>query len=114
MNDRPPTDFLVSAQTRIAAEQGVPIIVRNRGDAATGALLLKINLLDGTARVLTQVRLEDELVWSPASRTDPMAEEDAESYLARQADMDPDIWIIEVEDRKGRPWFPGRVVKVDR
>jgi len=112
MDERPPTDFLVAAQTRIAAKEGVPIVVRHRGDASTGVIILKVNRLDGTSHVLTQVRLDDELVWSPASRTDPMTEEDAERYLERQADMDPDIWIIEVEDRKGRPWFPGRVVKV--
>jgi hypothetical protein len=32
----------------------------------------------------------------------PALEADAESYLGRQLKFDPDIWIVEVEDRDGR------------
>jgi hypothetical protein len=106
-----PTDLLVSAQTRIAAEHGIPIVVRHRGDSSTGVIVLKINLLDGTARVLTQVRIDDELAWNSASPNDCMKDEDAERYLDQQIDIDPDAWVVEIEDRRGRHWFPGRVVK---
>ena len=106
-----PTDFMISAHIRIAAREGVPITVVRRGHNASGAILLKINRLDGTARVLSQVRYDDELVWAPVSRTDPMAEAEADRYLARQAEVDPDLWLIEIEDRQGRTWFPGKVMK---
>ncbi len=109
MNDLP-TDFMINAQIRIAGREGVPITVIRRGHGASGTIILKINRLDGTARVLTQVRYNDELVWSPVSHTDPMAERDADSYLARQADIDPDSWLLEIEDREGRHWFPGKVI----
>ena len=33
---------------------------------------------------------------------DPTPESDADAYLARQIDFDPDIWIVAVEDRLGR------------
>ncbi|MDD5585357.1 MAG: DUF1491 family protein [Alphaproteobacteria bacterium] len=112
MIDKPPTDFLVAAQTRIASEQGVSMVVRHRGDAASGTVLLKIDLLDGTARVLSQVQMDNELVWSPVSRNDPMPNEQAESYLEKQLNFDPDMWVVEIEDRKGRHWFPGRVVAI--
>ena len=105
-----PTEMMINAQTRIAAREGVYITVARRGYDASGTVLLKINRLDGTARVLNQVRYEDELVWSPVSQTDPMDEKAAEAYLARQAAIDPDIWIIEIEDKQGRHWFPGKVV----
>ena len=109
-DDRLPTDMMVSAQIRIAARDNVPIVVRRRGHNASGTLVLKINLLDGTARVLTQARFDDELVWTPISRTDPMSDADAETSMERQAQMDPDSWQIEIEDRQGRHWFPGRVM----
>ena len=109
--DKLPTDLVVSAQIRTAARQGIPIVVRHRGDNYSGVIILKINKLDGTARILTQVRYDDELAWSPISGDDPMSEEAAEKYLASQIDIDPDSWIIEIEDREGRHWFAGRIVK---
>lgn len=112
MIDDLPTDLMVSAQIRIATQQGVPIVLRRRGYSGVGTLLLKINLLNGMARVLSQARYDDEVVWNPVSRTDPMPDEDAEKYLSRQIEIDPDIWIVEIEDRQGRHWFPGRVASV--
>lgn len=110
MMDDLPTEFLINAQRRIAAQEGVPLTVVRRGYSSVGTILLKINRLDGTARVLTRVRYNDELVWSPVSKTDPMDEKDAEAYLQRQAGIDPDLWIIEIEDKQGRHWFPGKVL----
>jgi hypothetical protein len=105
-----PVEFLINAQTRLAAQDGVPITVRRRGDEA-GTILLKINRLDGTADILTQARVDDKRAWNPAKPDGPMSEADAEGYLARQAEFDPDMWILEIEDRRGRHWFPGRILK---
>ncbi len=109
-DNRLPLDFLINAQIRTAANHGVPIVVRRRGDASNGTIILKVNRLDGTARVLTQVRYDDELVWCPVSRTDPMSEAEADRYLEKQADIDPDSWLLEIEDKQGRHWFPGDVM----
>jgi hypothetical protein len=32
----------------------------------------------------------------------PVNREEADTYLRREADFDPDIWVIEVEDKQGR------------
>ena len=112
MSNTLPASFLISAQIRIAAREGVPIVVRRRGDETQGAIILKINRLDNTAHVLAQVRIDDKSMWSPVSRTDPMPEADAERYLEKQAKIDPDTWIIEIEDKQGRHWFPGNIVKL--
>lgn len=104
------TELLVSAQRRIAEREGVTVTIVRRGYGSVGTILLKVNRLDGTARVLSQIRYDDELVWSPVGRTDPMNEKDADAYLDKQAAIDPDLWIVEIEDRQGRHWFPGKVV----
>ncbi|MDP9128019.1 MAG: DUF1491 family protein [Pseudomonadota bacterium] len=106
-----PTAFMVNAYIRIAAREGVPITVRRRGDDTSGTIMLKINRLDGTADVLTQVRLDDQTVWSPVSRAGPLTDAEAERYMDGQAKIDPDSWLLEIEDRQGRHWFPGRVLK---
>jgi hypothetical protein len=106
------TDMYVSAHARLAEREGVPMTVIRRGDASSGTLILKINLLNGTARVLIEARYDNNRVWTPATHTDPMSEADADAYLARQTSIDPDAWLIEIEDKKGRIWFPGKVVNV--
>ena len=110
--DRLATDLYVSAHIRTAAREGVPMTVTRRGDPSSGSLILKINLLNGTARVLIEARYNENRVWTPATQTDPMIESDADAYLARQATTDPDAWLIEIEDKQGRVWFPGKVISL--
>ena len=104
------TDLYVSAHIRQAARENVPMMVIRRGDPSSGTIILKINLLNGMARVLIEVRDDEARVWTPATNTDPMPDRDADAYLSRQAEIDPDAWLIEIEDKKGRVWFPGKVV----
>lgn len=111
-DERLATDLYVNAHIRIAEREGVPMTVTRKGDPSSGSLILKINLLDKTARVLIEARYDGSRVWTPATRTDPMPEADADAYLARQAEVDPDAWLIEIEDKKGRVWFPGKVVEL--
>ena len=105
------TDLRISAQIRIAAKAGVAMVVVHKGDPSNGTIYLKVNRLDGTAEVLSQIRLEDELVWLSASDGKPVSEAEADAYLAEQTDFDPDSWIIEVEDKQGRHWFPEKIIE---
>ena len=42
-----------------------------------------------------------ERLWTRTTGADPVAEEKAEEYLARQYRFDPDLWVVEVEARDG-------------
>ncbi len=86
------------------------MIVTHKGDPTNGALFLKINKLDGTAYVYNQVRLDGERVWIPALSTKASPEKEADRYLAEQIAFDPDLWVVEIEDRQGRLWFTGRIL----
>jgi hypothetical protein len=92
--------------------EGVPMIVRKRGHETQGAIVLKIDRCDGTAQVLAQARMDDEIVWNPINGNATLPEAEAEKIFLRQAEIDPDLWLVEIEDKQGRPWFPGRVVKL--
>jgi GMP synthase (glutamine-hydrolysing) len=90
----------------------IPIAVVARGDGDAGAILLKLNggIAEGCS-VLTQVRGEEgELLWMRATGPLPVAEADADAYIARQRQRDPDIWIVEIEHREARSVVDGRVV----
>jgi len=110
MDDRLPTGLWVMAHVRAADAQGVPMVVARKGDPGRGTVLLKINRLDGGFHILVQTRRDEALVWSYPLGPDSMDEAAADAYIARQVKYDPDLWVVEVEDRQGRPWFEGRVV----
>lgn len=109
-DDRLPTGLWVMAHVRAANAQGVPMMVLRKGDPSRGTVLVKINRLDGGFSVLAQVRRDERLVWSRATGPEPVDEAAADAYIARQQKYDPDLWVVEVEDRQGRPWFEGPVV----
>jgi hypothetical protein len=106
----------VSAYLRRCQVEGAFAAVRRRGAEEAGAVFVKISRLDGTADLFgpaPQSAFDDsqpaERSFTPCMATQPAAEADIESYLAREVRFDPDVWIIEVEDRAGRN-FLDRIV----
>lgn len=86
------------ARLRLAA---IPAFVVAHGDDTAGAVLVKINTLDGRARLwqrgfdlTTGARR-----WAVLAEG---AEAEMDAAIARQRGFDPDLWVIEVEDRAGR------------
>ena len=104
------SSFLIQATIRTAACAGVIITVVQHGDDDVGSLMLKINLLNGTAVVLTSTRYNDEHVWIPTQSGEPIPDREADLYLEKQRQIDPDLWILEIEDKQGRVWFPGKLM----
>jgi hypothetical protein len=109
----------VSAYVRRCHVEGVFAAVRRRGAEEAGAIFIKINRLDDTADVYgpaPQAALGSDLdvavdrAFSPAMKTMPASDAEAEAYLVRQIRFDPDVWIIETEDRAGRH-FLDRIVR---
>ena len=79
----------------------VPAFVVAHGDDTGGAVLVKLNTLDGRA-VLFQRSFDlmsDTRVWSELANG---PEPDVDATVARQRGFDPDLWVVEVEDRQGR------------
>jgi hypothetical protein len=79
----------------------IPAYVTAKGDAQAGAVVVKVALLDGTARAYE--RRSDLMTGARAwilFAEGPEGEVDAQ--LARARSRDPDLWLIELEDRQGR------------
>ena len=101
----------VQAQVRACMAAGLFATVARRGDADAGAILLKINQGPAGCGVLTQIRNADgQLVWMRGTGPTPVPEAEADAYIARQVDRDCDLWVVEIEDRSGRPPINGTVI----
>jgi len=90
----------------------IPIAVVARGDGDAGAILLKLNggVAEGCS-VLTQARGQDgELLWMRSTGPLRVTEADADAYIARQRQRDPDIWIVEIEHPEAERVLDGKVI----
>ena len=95
------SDVWVSAYLTRLRLVDIQAFVVARGDATAGAVLVKLNTLDGKGRVFqrsfdltTGARNWIELICGDESALD--------AAITRQQSFDPDLWVIEVEDRAGR------------
>ncbi len=108
--DRIPTDVWVMAHVRRCSAEGVPVTVARKGEAKGGLLLLKLNQLELGCRVLSQQRdLDGKMGWLAAFKGGLVPEAEADAYIARAVARDPDLWVVEVEDRDGKHPFEGKV-----
>ena len=79
----------------------IPAYVTAKGDPEAGAVVVKVALLDGSARaferrsdLMTGARAWILLAEGP--------EADVDALVARTRARDRDLWVIELEDRQGR------------
>ena len=97
------TGIWVQAQIRICDRRMLPVAVLARGDSDAGAVLVKLNRLDGTCAVFSQVAAPSGgRAFATATGEAPVSEQEADDYIARQRRYDPDLWVLEVEDPSGR------------
>ncbi len=109
-DERLPSDVWVMAHVRRCNDNGIPALVVRKGEAKGGTILLKINQLAEGCRVLSQARgFDGVLGWLAAFKGALVSETEADAYLARAAARDPDIWVIEIEDRSGHNPFEGNI-----
>ena len=84
----------------------IPAFVTAHGDDTAGAVLVKLNTLGGQAQAFTRSfdLMSGARVWEVLSEG---AEADVDAAITRQRGFDPDLWVIEVEDRAGRHLLGG-------
>ena len=98
----------VAAYLRRCQTEGVFGAVRRRGAEEAGAVFVKVATLDGNAMLYApapQTVYDDsrpiERFFMPLSQA-PVPEASVEERLVKEIKFDPDVWIVETEDRAGR------------
>ncbi len=96
------SDVWVSALIRRAELSGAFATVVRKGDARAGSVIVKAyDTSERKARLYTEAFGPDgERLWIQPVSNDQESELDA--YIQRQVGYDPDLWVVEVEDRQGR------------
>ena len=95
----------VAAYVRRCHIEGAFAAVRRRGAEEAGAVFIKLNRLDGTAELFgpaPQTAFDSRPSTRAFTRVAVKPDADIEAHLLREIRFDPDVWIIEVEDRAGR------------
>ncbi len=93
-------EFWVRAYLARLRLAGIPAFVVRHGNDEAGAVLVKLNTLAGKAQAFTRnFGADGARVWSLLSDD---VEPVVDAAIARQRRHDPDLWVIEVEDRQGR------------
>ena len=105
----------VSGYLRRCNVEGAFAAVRRRGAEEAGAVYIKLARPDGTAVVYAPAPQSAFDEARPSGRAfavavGPVADAAAESYLAKQIKFDPDVWIVEVEDRDGRHFLDDQAI----
>lgn len=103
----------VSAYIKICAAHDLQAVVVRHGDDAAGAIFVRVNRLDGHSDLFApapagMAEADNDRVWqSVFDGQRPDAE--VSDYLEREAAIDDDLWVIEIESRSGthhlEPWL---------
>jgi hypothetical protein len=101
------TDFWVAALRRRAEAAGAFVSIARRGNAEAGAIFVIVDRRDGhfdlygpaPQTAFGEAHPSDRL-FHPLSQA--ASEEEARSRIESEIRFDPDLWLIDIEDREGR------------
>lgn len=102
----------VAAQVRTAQGAGAFAVVVRHGDDDAGAVIVKVFLGrsdQGEPRAIAHYEsvLDDGRRGWRVALGGPAAETDVDAWIARETAMDPDLWVVEIDDPEGRAFLPG-------
>ena len=98
------SSFWVQAYIKKLNLLGVPAFVVSHGDDTAGAIIVKVNKLNGDAVLFERSFSLDKNLnqWSKFESGD---EKRLDELLTRQLSRDRDLWIVEIESREGDPFL---------
>lgn len=102
------SDIWVSAYLRRAEIEGAFAVLRKRGAAEAGAIFIRLDCCDGRNALYGPAPQSEMDFDDPTRRFVRMHDAEwvdaatVEERLTKEMKFDPDLWIVDVEDRAGR------------
>lgn len=105
------THVFVSALARRANLGGAFATIARKGDSERGDVLVKVVASRVQATLYGKAfRPGEEVVFTPLPEGAPaQTEAEVDAYIARRVKTDPDLWVVEIEDREGRHFLTMKV-----
>ena len=81
----------------------LPFYVLKKGEENAGNIFIKILITETTSKVLSQVNnFNGGTRWEPIGlENSTISNSEADKYIEKQIHIDPDSWVLEIEDRHG-------------
>jgi hypothetical protein len=97
---RLPTGLWIDAHLRKLTTAAIFYTVVQKGNHASGLVMLKLNGMRGQVKLLMQERNFESgaLEWVFVFKEELAEESKADEYIRRAISRDPDLWVIEIED----------------
>jgi hypothetical protein len=100
----------VSMALRMGNASGRYGVVLRKGDPDAGGILVVLRHGDSLV-VLSQARTQaGDPAWMRATGPEPVMQDAADAYIARQLRFDPDLWVLEFEAPDLLPPFEASIV----
>jgi len=109
MDDRLPASLYIDAHLHDLTARGIPYYIIQKGAPSSGTILLKLYSAGESLLYQQQRDLDGEMGWMALFGGARVAEREADEYIGRAVRRDPDLWVIEIEDREMKNPFEGKV-----
>jgi len=101
------TDLFVAAFVRRHNDIGHICVITRRGDPIAGQIFVSVDHLNGTESLYVPAPMsarlenpEDRVFSLRLDKVEPLA---VRERILREADFDPDLWVVSLEMRGGEP-----------
>ena len=93
--------FWVRAYMARLGQAGIPSFIVARGHAQAGSVIVRVSTLNGQSELFHRSYdlTTGERLWLTMAKGPDL---EIDELLTRQQARDPDLWIVEIEDPKGR------------
>ncbi|MDB5491871.1 MAG: hypothetical protein JWO78_1720 [Micavibrio sp.] len=109
-DDRLPTSLYLDAHFKNLRDAGVFYYVHNKGAPASGTIMVKLNNRQDGCVILQQQRdIGGNLGWMKMLGGNVVKEAEADAFIKRAVERDPDVWVVEIEDPALKNPFEGKI-----